>query len=94
VITTSEDVDRWIRDFRLNGAAQARADGSPEYTTPVRLLVRTVQQRRQEQRDLRMEQHRLVTLVMAEREAAVKTTQRLMQKIDTPRGRRSKVRPA
>ena len=89
VITTSEDLDRWIRVFRVNSGPEVRADQTRADAAPVRLLVRAVQQRRREQRELCNEQHRLVTLVTAERKAALKTTQRLLQKIDRPRNRRS-----
>lgn len=93
VITTTDDLDRWIRDFALSAGATKRedADGNAEH---LHLLIRTVQQRRREQRELCDEQHRLVTQVTAERKAALETARSLLQKFTAPRNGRPKPQPA
>ncbi len=87
VITTTEDIDRWIRAFRRNAGGNGQS-AEPADEMGLHSLIDKVQLGRKAQRELRTQQHHLMKMLLAEREACVSTTQQILEKIDSPRNRR------
>lgn len=93
VITTTDDVDRWIRAFRMNAGENGKS-AEQEDATSMDSLIGKVRLRRREQRELCTQQRRLVVMLSAERNACHSKAQQMLQKIETPRSRRrDKLRP-